>query len=330
MSAQQKPLLAADRVRVYLTLVPYLLEHGQVSLDEAATEFGVGREEMRSMVEKLTVIGLPGDSGFWQQPQELFDINWDLLDDEDVIEITNDVALRRVPRFTAREAAALLAGLQMVAAVPAVSDSGLVAGLISKLSRGAADAPAEVVVAPSAVDEVRAVVARGVQDGVAVSFTYQAPDAAPTTRTVDPVQILITNAQWYLQGWCHLRQAMRTFHLDRVSDARLTDIPITHAGDHLPEAFSTIADEREVVVRVPDRFSPLLGALLSADAVEPADGEAVIARLHLADPRSIKRLAGRLGTALEVLEPDAARTAAREWAAAGLALYRTPDEHIAG
>ena len=60
------------------------------------------------MVEKLTVIGLPGESGYWQQPQEMFDINWDLLDLDDVIEITNDVALRRVPRFTAREAAALL------------------------------------------------------------------------------------------------------------------------------------------------------------------------------------------------------------------------------
>ena len=324
MMAQPKPLLAADRVRLYLTLVPYLLEHGQVSLAEAAEEFGVSPREMRAMVEKLTVIGLPGESGFWQQPQEMFDINWDLLDQEDVIEITNDVALRRVPRFTAREAAALLAGLQMVAAVPAVSDSGLVAGLISKLSRGAADAPADVVVAPGAVDAVREVVARGVHEGRAVSFTYQAPDAEPTTRTVDPVQILITNAQWYLQGWCHLRQAMRTFHLDRVSDPQLTDIPITHAGDHVPEAFASLDDEREVTVRLPERLAPLLGDFLSA-ANHETEGGAVTAHLHLADPRGIKRLAARFGGRMEVLEPAVARAAARDWAASGLALYRQPD-----
>ncbi|MFJ4174354.1 helix-turn-helix transcriptional regulator [Microbacterium sp. NPDC089696] len=329
MSAPAKPLLAADRVRLYLTLVPYLLEHGQVSLSEAASEFGVTPREMRQMVEKLTVIGLPGDSGYWQQPQEMFDINWDLLEQEDVIEITNDVALRRVPRFTAREAAALLAGLQMVAAVPAVSDSGLVSGLISKLSRGAADAPAEVVVAPSAVDEVRQVVSAGIRDGVAVSFTYQAPDAAPTTRTVDPVQVLITNAQWYLQGWCHLRRAMRTFHLDRVSDARLTDIPITHAGDHVPEAFAAAADEGEVRVRVPERIAPLLRGFLSGDEIESVDG-VVTARLHLADPRGVKRLAARFGGVIEVVEPGVARTAAREWAAAGLALYRDPNSADAG
>ena len=324
MMAQPKPLLAADRVRLYLTLVPYLLEHGQVSLGEAADEFGVSPREMRAMVEKLTVIGLPGESGFWQQPQEMFDINWDLLDQEDVIEITNDVALRRVPRFTAREAAALLAGLQMVAAVPAVSDSGLVAGLISKLSRGAADAPADVVVAPGAVDAVREVVARGVHEGRAVSFTYQAPDAEPTTRTVDPVQILITNAQWYLQGWCHLRQAMRTFHLDRVSDPQLTDIPITHAGDHVPEAFASLDDEREVTVRLPERLAPLLGDFLTT-ANHETEGGALTARLHLADPRGIKRLATRFGGRMEVLEPAVARNAAREWAASGLALYRQPD-----
>ncbi|WP_309103048.1 WYL domain-containing protein [Microbacterium sp.] len=327
MSAQPKPLLAADRVRLYLTLVPYLLEHGQVSLAEAAEEFGVTPSEMRSMVEKLTVIGLPGDSGFWQQPQEMFDINWDLLDEEDVIEITNDVALRRVPRFTAREAAALLAGLQMVAAVPAVSDSGLVAGLISKLSRGAADAPAEVVVAPTAVDDVRQVVARGVQEGVAVSFTYQAPDAAPMTRTVDPVQILITNAQWYLQGWCHMRQAMRTFHLDRVSDPRLTDIPIEHGDDFVPEAFAAAANDGEVTVQLPERLAPLLGGFLSADNMHVSDG-VVHARLHLADPRGIKRIAAKLGGGLEVVEPAIARAATREWAAAGLALYHQPDTSV--
>ncbi|MBT2485882.1 MULTISPECIES: YafY family protein [unclassified Microbacterium] len=324
MSSQPKPLLAADRVRLYLTLVPYLLEHKQVSLAEAADEFGVTPQEMRGMVEKLTVIGLPGESGYWQQPQEMFDINWDLLDHEDIIEITHDVALRRVPRFTAREAAALLAGLQMVAAVPAVSDSGLVAGLISKLSRGAADAPADVVIAPSAVDAVREVVARGVQNGVAVSFTYQAPDAAPTTRTVDPMQILITNGQWYLQGWCHMRRAMRTFHLDRVSEPTLTDIPITHAGDQVPEAFAGLEDEREVTVRVSERFAPLLSGFLPAETLEAVDGT-VTAHLHLADPRGIKRLAARFGGAMEVVEPGLARIATREWAASGLDLYRHPD-----
>ncbi|MGL3150776.1 helix-turn-helix transcriptional regulator [Microbacterium sp. A82] len=323
MSEKAQPLLAADRVRAYLTLVPYLLERGQVSLEDAANEFGVSTAEMRTMVEKLTVIGLPGEDGFWQQPQEMFDINWDLLDQEDIIEITNEVGLRRVPRFTAREAAALLTGLQMVAAVPAVAGSGLVAGLLAKLSRAAADAPAEVVIAPTRVDNVRNLVSAAVDQQVALSFRYQAPDAAATTRTVDPVQVLITDGQWYLQGWCHLREAMRTFHLDRVSDPELTDIPITHGDEHLPDSFIGISDDDEVTVQLPERLVPLLGAYVHADNSESYNGRATI-RIRMSDPRGVKRIAGRFGGALEVQDPVIARTAAREWAAAGLTLYGQP------
>jgi len=323
MAEKSKPVLASDRVRAYLTLVPYLLERGEVSLEEAAGEFGVTIDEMRGMVEKLTVIGLPGDAGYWQQPHEMFDINWDLLDEEGVIEITNDVGLRRVPRFTAREAAALLAGLQVVAAVPAVSNSGLVAGLLAKLSRASANVPAEVVIAPGAVDAVRDAVSDALSRGVAVSFRYQAPDAAATTRTVDPVQVLITGGQWYLQGWCHLRQAMRTFHLDRVSEPELTDIPITHADELLPDSFGTIGDDDEVTVRLPERLVPLLGDYVRADNAELRDGFVTV-RVPIADPRGIKRVAGRFGGHLEVRQPESARTATREWAAAGLALYRHP------
>ena len=40
---------------------------------------------------------------------DLFDIDWDLLDEQDLIVITNTVGLERTPRLSAREAAALLA-----------------------------------------------------------------------------------------------------------------------------------------------------------------------------------------------------------------------------
>ncbi|MEI3843489.1 MULTISPECIES: helix-turn-helix transcriptional regulator [Microbacterium] len=323
----RRPLLTSDRVRAYLTLVPYLLERGEVSLEEAASDFDVTVPQMRSMVEKLTLIGLPGDEGYWQQPQELFDINWDLLDEQGIIELTNDVGLRRAPRLTAREAAALLAGLQLTAAVPAVAESGVIAGLIAKLSRGAAGLPADVIVAPGPVDEVRSLVSRALQDGVAVSFTYRAPDAPAITRTVDPVKVLITNGQWYLQGWCHLRRAMRTFHLDRVSDPRLTDIPIEHGEEPVPELFA-VGGEGEATIRLPERIAPLLSDYLERAEAEVHDG-VVTARLRVGDPLTLKRLAARYGGQVELLAPHAARTAAHDWAAAGLALYNEDSESSA-
>lgn len=313
-------LLAPDRVRLYLSLVPYLAERGQVSVAEAAADFDVTEATMRTMVQKLTVIGLPGEDGYWQLDQDLFNINWDLLEHEDVIELTNTVALRRAPRLTAREAAALLSGLRLAQAVPGVDDDGTVTALIAKLAHGASGAPADVIVAPAAADEVRRVVAAALKQHRAVSFTYRVPDAAPTIRTVDPVKVHVANGQWYLQGWCHLRRAMRTFNLERVSDASVTERPNLHGADEVPELFAMSEAAPVVTVEVATELAPALGDYLSAAGSVDAGGTTT-ARLRLGDPRSVKRLATRFGGELTVLAPAESRAAAVEWAAAALAQY---------
>ncbi|MBM3716359.1 MAG: WYL domain-containing protein, partial [Actinobacteria bacterium] len=116
--SMDRPLPALDRAALLLQLVPYLIGKGEVSVAEAADDFDVSPAQMRAMVERLTVIGLPGEAGYWQLPNELFDIDWDLLDREEIIAITNTVGLERSPRLTAREAAALLAGLQLARTLP--------------------------------------------------------------------------------------------------------------------------------------------------------------------------------------------------------------------
>ncbi|GAA4356492.1 helix-turn-helix transcriptional regulator [Microbacterium rhizosphaerae] len=315
-----RPAQASARAALMLQLVPYLVAKEEVSIAEAADDFDVSREQMRAMVRQLTMIGRPGDAGYWQMPNDLFDIDWELLDEQDTIVITNTVALERAPKLTAREAAALLAGLQLARSLPGVGSSDVVAGLLAKLSKGAASAPAEVIVVPPRVDAVRVAVDEALRSGVALSFTYKAPDAEATTRTVDPVKVHIANGEWYLQGWCHLRQAMRTFHLDRVSDLELTDIPITHGDDSVPALFSPGENDIEIRVRFADDVAPLLGDYLDRAIVESSGG-ITTATLQVADEHSLKRLAARRGGAVEILSPPAARAAAAAWAEAGLAQY---------
>lgn len=316
-----RPLVATDRAALILQLVPYLIGKGEVSLIEAADAFEVSPDQMRGMVEKLTVIGLPGESGFWQMANDLFDIDWDLLDERDLIVITNSVGLERTPRLTAREAAALLAGLQLAATLPGVGDSGIVQGLLAKLARGASSAPAELIVAPDAVDDLRIAVAAALRDRVALSFTYKAPDAPATIRTVDPVKVHIASGQWYLQGWCHLRGAMRTFHLDRVSEVRPTNIPITHDGEAVPDLFEPGDADVAVDVRYRRSVAPLLADYVAMDPIT-IEGDLATARVRVGDARSLKRTATRLGGDLEITAPESARQSAAAWADAGLAQYR--------
>ncbi|MBA8816190.1 proteasome accessory factor C [Microbacterium halimionae] len=319
-----KPLLALDRAALMMQLVPYLISQGEVSVVDAARDFDVSPEQMRAMVEKLTVIGLPGDGGFWQLPHDLFDIDWDLLDTHDTISITNTVGLENAPRLTAREAAALLAGLQLARTLPGVGDSDIVQELLSKLSRGASSTPAEVIVAPGPVDDARDVVDQALKTAVAVSFTYKAPDAATTIRTVDPVKVHIAGGQWYLQGWCHLRQSMRTFHLDRVSEIELTGIPITHGEEPIPALFAPGEDDVLVEVKYPSAMAPLLGGYIDRANIS-VSGNSAIATLRVADEQSMKRLAARGGGEIEIISPASARAAAVAWAQAGLEQYLTED-----
>ncbi|MEH3089382.1 MAG: WYL domain-containing protein [Microbacterium arborescens] len=314
------PVVATDRAALILQLVPYLIAQGEVTIDAAARDFDVSPDQMREMVEKLTVIGLPGEGGFWQMSNDLFDIDWDLLDREDRIVITNTVGLERTPKLTAREAAALLAGLQLAAALPGVGDSDILRGLLAKLARGAGQTPADVIIAPAPVDAVRETVARALREGVTVSFTYRAPDAPATTRIVDPVKVSVADGRWYLQGWCHTRRAMRTFLLDRVSDAVVTGDAATHQSEAVPELFEPGAEEVPVVIRYPAAASAVVGEYL-VNAEVRADGSWHEASIRVADPRSLKRLVARSGGAVEVVSPAEARSAAHDWASAALDQY---------
>lgn len=315
MNAQQ-PLLTMDRVSIVMTLIPYLIEKGPVAVDVAAADFDVSAQTMRTMAEGLTVIGLPGG-----MDHELFGIDWDLLDTRDELAMLNTVAFERTPRLTSREAAALLAGLQLAQSLPGVRHRGVVAGLIAKLARGAGATPGELMLTADPVDEVRAAVMDALDRGVAVAFTYRRPDSAsPTTRTVDPVRVLISDAEWYLRGWCHMRQAMRTFHLDRVSDLVVTDIVSAPHDDPEAPVFSGEGVDSLVRVSYPNHLVPLLGQYLDHGEVDEG-AERSSVTLRVADDHSLKRLAARRGGAVRIEEPASARRIAAEWAEAGLAQY---------
>lgn len=55
-----------------------------------------------------------------------------------------------------------------------------------------------------------------------VRIRYTSKDGAMTTRDVEPVLFASTNGQWYLIGWCRLRNAMRWFTVSRIDRANVT------------------------------------------------------------------------------------------------------------
>ncbi|MDN5726687.1 MAG: WYL domain-containing protein [Propionibacteriales bacterium] len=56
-----------------------------------------------------------------------------------------------------------------------------------------------------------------------VSLDYADADGTRTRRDVEPAGLITGDGNWYLVGWCRLRQGYRGFRFDRIVAAELTD-----------------------------------------------------------------------------------------------------------
>lgn len=152
--------------------------------------------------------------------------------------------------FTEEEAFALTLGLQ------ALRQLGLTA--MAPASEGAAAKLARVLPQPvreraAAVEEAVALetgpwivptdadtvlrVAEAIRSRRTVTFHYVSHERAPSSRTVDPYGLVHLDGRWYLVGYCHTRQDLRTFRLDRVAELAATREAFTRPDDFDARAY---------------------------------------------------------------------------------------------
>lgn len=313
-----------DRLAFLLALVPYLIDNDGVAVAQAAAHFGVDERRIRDAVELIAVSGVPGDTKAYQ-PGDLFDIDWDRFEREDRIAITHQVAIDDSPRFSAREAAALIAGLQYLAALPGNADRETVATLTAKLTRGASGSPAAVAVEGGA-DARLGPVRDAIAAGSVLRFDYLNGRGEREERRVEPLRVESVDDSWYLRAWDRSRGALRTFRVDRMRDTRTDPSAAPERPDdlELPERiFQPSKNDLTVLIDVAEAALPLLADYLSDRPVLEAGAPPGRARtrLRIAHLHGLKRLvAGRAGL-VEVVGPPEARRVVQEWAQSALDRY---------
>lgn len=323
MAERRKPMQAQDKLAFLLALVPYLMDRDRVSVAEAAEHFGVDQDQLRDAVRLIAVSGVPGETNAYQ-PGDLFDIAWDDFEENDQIVLTHQVAIDDSPRFSAREAAALIAGLQYLTALPENADRDAIGSLMAKLARGASAAPSQLAVARSETDEALATIRDAVIGGVQVEFDYLSSRGERERRRVDPLRIESVDQDWYLRGWDHLRTAIRTFRLDRIDNLVTTDEAITYRpGDvKLPETlFTGTPEDQLVTVEVSASAIPLIEDYIPEGAVREERGDVIRTSVRVAHFHGLKRLVAGLSGVLTVLDPPEARQVVAGWARAGVERY---------
>lgn len=81
--------------------------------------------------------------------------------------------------------------------------------------------PGPWVISTSAESLIR--VSAAIRERRRLAFDYQSHEGTCSHRQLEPYGVIHMDGRWYMAGHCLLRQAMRTFRLDRVSRAELRD-----------------------------------------------------------------------------------------------------------
>ena len=323
MSEKNPPLQARDKLTFLLSLVPFLMDHDRISVHEVARHFEVSDEHIRSAVRLIAISGIPGETNAYQ-PDDLFDIAWDDFEDNDQIVLTHLVAIDDSPRFSAREAAALIAGLQYLSALPEHANRGAIASLMLKLAHGASGMPSQVALEAPQTDATLPQIREAIATQRQIEIDYLNARGERERRTVDPLRLESVDADWYLRGWCHLRKALRTFRLDRIDNLTITGKEISHHQQDvvLTDAlFESTADDIEVTLSIEPAALPLLADYV-AQGAQPVELDG---RLHMkilvSHLHGVKRLVNGMPGVVTVVSPASARAAVAAWAQAGSAKY---------
>lgn len=218
---------AGARLTRLLALVPWLIAHDGVTIDEAAAHFGVKPAELERDLWLLVVSGLPGHG-----PDQLVDIDfWD----DGVIHVRDPQTLDRPMRLTPDEALVLLVSLRMLAQVPGLGTREAILSAAAKIEAAVAESlpEAAVPIIDVGVDpDVAAHVDRALTEGAGLQIRYGGATRDDVTeRRIRPHAVRAVDGVVYLEAWCSAAEAVRTFRLDRILTAEVTD-PV----DVLPDA----------------------------------------------------------------------------------------------
>ncbi len=86
---------------------------------------------------------------------------------------------------------------------------------------------------PAPLREPMALLRSGMESGRKVTVSYRRADGEISQRTLWPLGLVFWGHCWTLGAWCELRQAFRTFRVDRIGSVELIDETFDDRYGHL-------------------------------------------------------------------------------------------------
>lgn len=179
---------------------------------------------------------------------------------------------------------------------------------------------------PALLKELR----RAVLEQKTIRFRYysrdsQAKNELPAEREADPHGLVFVEGAWYVPAFCHLRQAVRSFRLDRLENLTVTSRTFTRQPDF--KLGQREGDQgRNTIVRL--LFAPEIVRRVKEtrhyyNVSEEETPEGLLVTSQVRQERDILNWVLSWGRKVQVLEPDSLRQAVQDEAQAILNNYKS-------
>jgi len=312
---------AQERLSRLLDLVPYIIANQGADLEETAGRFGVSPEQLAADLNLLFV------SGPRYYPNGLMDVDFETGE----IFIDNAENLSQPVRLAMDEAAALIVGLDTLAALPGAAPTDAVASAHAKLSEaaGTAGTAGSAVAAallpsgaaPALLEDLR----RSVSDKRRLSIRYVVPSRDEVSeRVIEPRRIFSENDTWYVDAWCHRAEATRFFRVDRIvewEDAGAVPPDTPEPVRQFPASLFTAGESDEsVTIRLMPDASWVAEAYSAELRTALPDGSQVVV-LRTPATGWIPGFIARLGGTASVAAPEELAATTAAWLDAALENY---------
>ena len=302
----RRTLTSAERMQRLLQLIPWVASRNGADLVEITERFDYPGDELLDDLQQVVfMVGVPPYT-----PDALIEVEVE----ESWVQINFADYFRRPLRLTPPQAITLLVAATSLLGV--TGDGALDRGL-AKLAQVLGVDPTEAleVHLGAGGTEVLATLQEACGNHRAAAIRYYSYDRdAITERVIEPYRTFALAGAWYVRAYCRLARHERTFRIDRVSAAELTD-----------ESFRPPAGPIPAVVWEPSADAPWVDLALEPAAHWVLDyhpttrrdwsGDTCVARLEVGGIAWLERLLLRLGQAARVtdsrgLPPDPGGSAA--------------------
>ncbi len=305
----------SDRYNLMLALTGLLVQGDEYEVQALAKRFEVSKEEIVKAVKNIGYM----DMAHFENPDR-YVVDYDALEEGYVrISYNLENVVEDVPRLSSRQASALAAGLVYLSSLPGLAENEEIQELQAILRTGDSrgNTP-EVLVQPGSKDADLLTIRQAIKLSRTMSCDYlNLKGEMRIARVIEPLRIDLRGELVYLKGWCPENRDVRSFRVDRMRNASMTEKKTSK------EALSAVLDdevyhpsEADTLVTIevdPEAFS-LMVDFRPVEEPETVSQYVKRFKILVGDVRNLGRIVARFGGTARVIAPDTARVAVRDFA----------------